>query len=94
MTNPLLWLSGFNRHVQREADLLIGRYGALAYRYALDHVRLGQLRKRKRDEKLYAAVAEEIAARKSSRRGAVCAAAAMWLPDWLPVLNGTLAAFA
>lgn len=84
----------FNRYVQREADLFIRTHGAMAHRYALDHVRWGQRRNRKSDTKLYAAVADEIAARKISTRRAACAAGAMWLPDWLPVVNGALAVLA
>jgi hypothetical protein len=90
----LLWFGRFHAYVQREADLFIRTHGPLAYRYARDHVRLGQRRKRARDETLYAAVAEEISKRSTSTRRAACAAGAVCLPDWLPVLNGALAILA
>ena len=85
------WFGGFGKAVQREAELLIRTHGSLAHRYACDHVRLGQRRKRERDATLYAAVAEEISKRNKSRRRAACAAGAMFLPDWLPALNGAFA---
>jgi hypothetical protein len=85
------WFGGFRGAVLREADLFIRTHGALAHRYARDHVRLGQRRNRVRDERLYAAVAEEIARRSTSSRKSACVAGAMILPDWLPALNGAFA---
>lgn len=90
----LFWFGRFRTYVHLEADLFIRTHGSLAYRYARDHVRLGQRRKRKRDETLYAAVAEEIDKRGTSSRRAACAAGAVCLPDWLPALNGALAILA
>jgi len=89
--NSLYWFGTFRRQVRREADLFIGTHGALAYRYARDHVRLAEMRRRKHDVTLYTAVTEEIAARSMPGRPVACAAGAMWLPDWLPVLNGAVA---
>jgi hypothetical protein len=87
----MLWFGTFGRAAQREADLFIRTHGSHAYRYALDHVRMGQRRRRTRDERLYAAVAEEIARRAKSNRRAACAAGAVFLPDWLTALNGAFA---
>lgn len=81
----------FHLYVQREADLFIRSHGPMAHRYACDHVRRAEQRCRKHDVRLYTAVADEIAARKHTTRRVACAAGAIWLPDWLPVVNGMFA---
>jgi hypothetical protein len=90
----LFWFGTFRSQVRREADLFISSHGALAYRYARDHVRLAEMRRRKRDVALYSAVTEEIGARSTPARPIACTATAMWLPDWLPALNGAIASLA
>jgi hypothetical protein len=91
----LRWFGTFRRQVHGEADLFIGRYGALADRYSRDHVRLATKRRRRRDVVLYTAVTEEIAARRMRAGQPVAVAAgAVWLPDWVPAINGALAILA
>ena len=94
ISDTLFWFGTFRSQVRREADLLINSHGALAYRYARDHVRLAELRRRRRDVTLYKAVTAEIAARSPQVPPTACAFGAAWLPDWLPAVNATIAILA
>ena len=94
ISDRFFWFGTFSSQVRREADLLINSHGPLAYRYARDHVRLAELRRRRRDVTLYKAVASEIAARSPQLPPTACGFGAAWLPDWLPPVHATVALLA